>query len=88
MKYIVMQHKFRDLVIEVPVIFPNSLIHEEMAVIMKVLLGDTARSVSAGEYSPLDGSCHGKSSTLNLESRGEQDMRLILMYDYLGGFVG
>ena len=69
-----------------PVIFPNALAHADVVVALTngaspELKGAVADS--AGEFTPVSGSCHGKSFTLgNLPSKPERDTRLIMMNDY------
>ena len=90
MKYIVLSQEIgANLIREVPIIFPNYLIHAEVAeAIIKGCSGFSgAKAVSAGECSSTDlnPKCHGKSTTLNVESRGEEDSQLFPMYDYFHG---
>jgi hypothetical protein len=86
MKYIIFISK--DGRQEIPIIFPNNLVHLEVAQAMSKLVG-TSRVVAAGEFSSLaiDAECNGKSTTIGVKSREEQDDRLISNYDYTFGFV-
>jgi hypothetical protein len=86
MKYVVLSAKRGGLMCEIPFIFHNLLVHVTMAAAMSTALrkhGFTdVKPLSAGEFCLLDGSCSGKSDTLNLESRGEEDAHLIALIDY------
>lgn len=94
MKYII----FRKGKFEVPIIFPNTFVHAMVADAMKryamlerQVIGrhEPLVSVAAGEVQFGDGvNCFGKSATLKLESRGEEDAQLIAMSDYGAGYVG
>ena len=78
---------------EIPIIFPDELVHEDVAnSLHHVLLehyGQKENSViSAGFISVgLILSCHGRSETLGIESRGIVDETLIRQYDYMHGLV-
>ena len=86
MKYIVFRTK--DGRQEIPIIFPNHLVHLEVAKAMSKIVG-TSRIVAAGEFSSLEieANCHGKSSTIGVKSRGKEDERLIAAFDYVFGYV-
>lgn len=78
---------------EIPFIFPNNLIHKEVADAMKPVVKSTfgdppnVTVVSAGDYAPdFDGCCSGSSTSLGLKSREEEDDLLISMNDYGAGF--
>jgi len=91
MKYIVLQVIDGDFRREVPVIFPDLVCHDDMALW-------AAEAVRAGHPNPLlvkavsAGFCnvrvntHGKSETLGLSSRPKDDS-LINMFDYYHGIV-
>ena len=85
MKYIMLKLSDERLV---PVIFPNSLIHSEMANAVQSMLLQvhelTCEPVSAGDIQFSDVFCSGKSSTLKLDSR-PSDAELIEGYDYNHG---
>lgn len=87
-KYIV----FGAGLMEIPVIFPDRLVHVDVAKAIVRALPRVrvvaCKVVSAGmlEFPSLE--CHGRSETLGIDSRGEEDSRLILMYDYLHGIKG
>lgn len=91
-KYIVVQVGV-DVKREWPIIFPDMLVHSQMAETIKTHLMRnhkmTGRIVAAGTVSFFGGevNCHGESETLEIESRGEEDNSLIKMFDYLHGIV-
>lgn len=64
----------------VPIIFPDSLAHADVAAAMVngPLKGYMPRS--AGEWNPMHG-CSGRSSTLNMNS-DPRDTRIVLLNDY------
>lgn len=72
-----------------PVIFPDHLVHEDMAnAVIEVLRkarpsdGHTAAAISAGDVTIFDAECSGRSSTLDMESRGDTDSLLIRVGHY------
>lgn len=89
-----------DLVREIPFIFPDICIHSDVAEYMTRMLRRERpdgrlreiEAVSAGFIHSMSiggkGACNGKSETLNLNSRGDQDTALISTFDYLHGIVG
>jgi hypothetical protein len=92
MKYIVIRVSMEVLKFELPFIFPDKLVHCEVARVMVNLLRDQyplspVEPVSAGFLSSMDFDCEcfGESETLHLKSRGEVDSALIAMYDYGAG---
>jgi hypothetical protein len=92
MKYIVLQVIHNAHVKEVPFIFPDYMIHEDVAIRMSVALqamwpGAAVKPISGGELSSLDinANCHGSSSTLGVRSRGAEDSRLFSTFDYTSG---
>lgn len=100
MKYIVLRTTNGDIVRDIPFIFPNHLVHADVAealadmLIRKYASGSpaTVQAISAGEISSLEiagdtHSCDGESTTLHLKSRGEEDSRMINTYDYYHGIV-
>ena len=94
MKYIIVQIRNGETVREWPIIFPDMLVHRAMAdIVQNHLAVDykqlNRRIVAAGSFSCFGGevSCFGESETLNVESRGSEDARLIKMFDYLHGIV-
>lgn len=91
MKYIVLACRMtNDATLELPVVFPNNLVHREVAdalvpCVQKHFPGKAVTVVSAGEISStVFGSdmCHGRSDTLNMNSRGAEDDALLMMNDY------
>lgn len=93
MKYIVMQRKIGDdMIQEIPIIFPDVLVHKHVAMALLRLPGNPYNFInkvaSAGtiEYSDAEFTCSGNSSTLKISSRGEVDEQLILNCEYGRGF--
>lgn len=89
MKYVVLRHEGKALTRDIPFIFPNELVHQDVAVAMQRHLAkdhelDTY-AVSAGDFCPITGICSGGSETLDMESRGDEDTRLIAAIDYGAG---
>lgn len=89
MKYIVIEVPLgTELVREIPVIFPNEIVHADMAetLIRMCPEFEKGKAISAGFVNSMDLTAppHGKSDSLKVESRRE-DARLILMHDYLHG---
>ncbi len=89
MKYIIIEAEYgmnsngsTERKVAFPIIFPNCLVHSE------VFNGITrtfrrhgflcAKAVAAGFYNVINGCCDGKSETLNLDSRGREDERIII----------
>ncbi len=90
MKYIVAQVALKGHVLEVPILFPESLVHSMVYAVIKVLLEDQYKTedvkcVSAGFVHGPDTDCYGKSDSLKIESRGKIDDILFLTSDYGGG---
>jgi hypothetical protein len=69
-----------------PFIFPNNLVHGEVALAANAVLVKHGfkqpEPVSAGSYCALDGSCSGGSESLGLTSRPVTDEQLIQLNDY------
>lgn len=97
MKYIVFEATHGEgpaaIAHEVPIIFPNNLTHQVMAVrverhVKQAYGGDKCqvKVIAAGEITVM-GQCFGKSETLGLSSRGEEDSSLINTFDYFHGIV-
>lgn len=80
MKYVMFAKPFPkgDLVQFMPVVFPDNLVHADVAAALKPLLGDP---VSAGDVTILGANVSGKSSTLNLKSH-PKDGVMLRMCDY------
>lgn len=90
MKYVMFAQKAGDLELRLPVIFPNSMVHESVAIAIiraYAIEGVMLKPVSAGDYNPFNGSVSGKSETLDLPSHPD-DARVILFCDYGAGFIG
>lgn len=68
----------------VPIIFPETLVHADVAEWMR--LGPGYQVHSAGFISPLSMKCHGRSESLGVESDPGDTVR-IRMNDYGGGFM-
>lgn len=86
MKYIM----FLDTKTEshIPIIFPNRLVHQDVAEHLDFMLlrhDIEVELVSAGFWNKTNG-CHGKSETLDLESR-EIDTEIIASMDYRHGLI-
>lgn len=82
MKYVMFKKVHKEFTQYVPIVFPNIIVHADMAKAM--LAGPLAGFVvhSAGEVSPLDMKPHGESSTLNVKADLPDDERRLLMNDY------
>jgi len=93
MKYIVLEIKNGDTKREWPIIFPDMMVHRQVAdIVQNHLAVDcklNSRIIAAGSVSFFGGEvrCDGESETLNIESRGSEDEKLIKMFDYLHGIV-
>ena len=93
MKYIVLKINNGETVREWPVIFPDMMVHKQMYESMKFQLmrfhDQECSVIAAGSFSCFGGEvrCFGESETLGIESRGEEDAKLIKMFDYLHGIV-
>lgn len=87
MKYIVFQHDIAGIKQEIPIIFPNNLVHLEVAKALTKVIG-SSRIVAAGEFSSTDieaDSIGGESTTIGIKSRKMQDKKLIWGIDYTQG---
>jgi hypothetical protein len=87
MKYIVIQIPLSGVVRELPVLFPNLLVHSDVleAMLSMPYLAN-GKGVAAGEFSSLDLDiqCAGTSVSTGLASR-KTDGDLIAMMDYCHG---
>lgn len=84
MKYVMFKKKFgTDMMQYVPVIFPNTMIHAEVAQSMLTGPLEGWSLHSAGEWTGLD-AC-GNSTTLDLKADPQDTVRII-MNDYGGAF--
>ncbi len=75
---------------KLPVIFPDKLVHRDMAAHVKSVAWATwprcnVNVISAGEIQLGGVECFGESETLNVKSRGERDARTIDVYNYFHG---
>lgn len=70
-----------------PIIFPDMLVHADVAKMMH--RGDLRDAVidSAGFISPMGMLCHGRSESLNLDSQSKRDTDIIRMCDYGGQWI-
>lgn len=90
MKYVMFRKKDKELSIYHPVIFPNHMIHADVAEYTHYALPIPLigwEVVSSGEYNVMTGDCSGKSESLNLKSNPERDTYIIRMNDYGGGMT-
>lgn len=86
MKYVIFRKEMDTVNVEYPVIFPNYLVHADVAAAMTATGAplDGFKPVAAGEYNGF--ACSGESSTLGLKSREEEDAHIIHSADYGGCF--
>ncbi len=87
--YVILQVETHGLKRELPVIFPDILVHADMAKAVQAVCSQyfqKSKPVAAGQLD-FDGGveCHGKSSTLQLKSRGDVDRNLIIAMPYFHG---
>lgn len=70
-----------------PIIFPDLLIHADVAKFMH--RGDLRDAVidSAGFVNPFTLECFGKSESLGIESKPERDTQVVKMMNYGGQFI-
>lgn len=86
MKYIMFQQQHGEMTKLVPVIFPNDLVHKEVAdALQQLVLKDTVIH-SAGSISLLNLKPEGRSTTLNIEADHDTDELVIKMNDYGAGW--
>ncbi len=90
-KYIIIEvilDKILDSKVFIPIIFPKVIAHIHMAESTIRLLAfehewtDT-KVISAGSISLFDLKCYGRSSSLDIDSRGHEDTMLIKAYSML-----
>lgn len=88
MKYIVFTKRMKSLTIHVPIVFPNMLVHADVAKMLTCDIGPLAgyTADSAGECSTYghDFMCAGESVTLRLAAKPARDQQLLHMADYGG----
>ena len=86
MKYIMFKQEKNGLVELIPILFPNKLVHKDVADALQqdVLKGCSIHS--AGSISPLNLIPEGHSETLGIKSDPITDEYVIKMVDYGGGY--
>lgn len=87
MKYIIYKRIYCGVEQELPIIFPNNLVHLEIAKALKDIVG-SSKIIAAGEFSSMnidDKGFSGKSDTIGIKSRGKKDGELIKNFDYFSG---
>lgn len=92
MKYIVLEAEIGDQVVELPIIFPNQLVHSDVYKALARLPEESlvvTRLVSAGfcNSAGINAGCHGNSGTLNKTARVGIDDHLIKWHDYNHGIT-
>jgi hypothetical protein len=87
--YIVLEVETHGLKRELPVIFPDIIVHEDMAKAVQAACNQyfqKSKPVAAGQLDLHGGvECTGKSTTLKLKSRGDKDRTLIITMPYFHG---
>lgn len=87
MKYVMLKIESGDMAQELPFIFPNQLVHSDIAAALESVPGmEGAKVVAAGECH-VQSKCSGRSTTMNLSSRGKRDSENINTIDYCHGLV-
>lgn len=81
MKYVMFDCPLGGAVVKIPVIFPNNLVHADVAKAFLQCLPPGSKPSTAGEVSLLAEDTHGKSTTLGLPS-SPQDKLVINMGQY------
>lgn len=85
-KYVMLEMPCGGVKRRVPIIFPDILVHADVAAaVQKLPMMGEAQPVSAGDIDLLASNCHGKSSTLNLQSCGDDDAETINAFPYFHG---
>lgn len=86
MKYVMFSKVGKTLTHHVPIIFPSTMVHADVAAAIAPLL-EGFEITSAGETNGnLGASCYGSSETLGLSADSERDSAVIAMNDYGGAF--
>ncbi len=92
MKYIMMEKLNHEsqIITRLPIIFADAIVHYNMAQMARhhTMLGVDWKVDSAGFYCPIRQICHGKSESLNLESKPARDRLIILNLEYTKGIEG
>lgn len=86
MKYIMFKGQIGDMTKLIPVIFPNDLVHKDVADALQQGALKNTTIHSAGFINPLNLKPEGGSETLNINSDPEVDEIVIKMNDYGGGW--
>ena len=90
MKYIMIKMTIKDASRYVPIIFPECLVHKNVAEhiehLMRMEHNAEVEIVSAGFYD-IGATCYGESESLNLKSKPEQDTDIIREYPYKHGLL-
>lgn len=86
MKYVMFTKRGKALTHHVPIIFPATMVHAQVAAAIAPLL-EGFEVTSAGDVNAnLGATCHGFSETLGLSADVERDSSVIAMNDYGGAF--
>jgi len=83
MKYIMYIKEIEGIKRKIPIIFPDSLVHIEVAKALKDLV-HTSKICSAGEINMVASSTFGESTTLGIKAKKE-DVEIINDYNYFHG---
>jgi hypothetical protein len=83
MKYIMFIAKIQGNNRRIPIIFPDSLCHIDVAKALKDIVG-TSKVCSAGEINIIVISTHGESTTIGIKAK-EEDAEIINNYNYFHG---
>lgn len=84
--YVVLSLNGESLTREIPIIYPDFISHIDIVRAALAIEGlEGAVPVSAGSLDVATGHCFGKSETLGLVSREDDDRRLINSYPYFHG---
>jgi hypothetical protein len=87
MKYVMFKKEMDGMTHYVPIIFPNSLVHDMVAAAVMAMVIPDYTVASAGECNAnLGAKCYGRSSTLDIDSDPERDSHIVAMNDYGAGF--
>lgn len=70
----------------IPIIFPNDLVHADVAKALQETVLKDHTIFSAGSINPLNLKAEGRSETLGIESSSEIDSYVIKMNDYGAGY--
>jgi len=93
MKYIVLKTKVGDMEQRVPIIFPDFLVHSDVAkyvagMLIRIHDRDPNITVSSAGFIELgDVKCYGESETCKVKSNPDRDGGLIEMFEYTNGLV-